>query len=76
MLFDTIDDAFSFYNSCARYAGFSVRKGSEKKRNNPMMHENLIYWKRFVCSKEGNLAEKPRSNTKGERRTNKQNGSL
>ena len=49
MLFNTIDDAFNFYNAYAKDAGFSVRKSSRKTRNDTTMHENFVYWKTFVC---------------------------
>lgn len=69
MLFNTIDDAFDFYNAYVRDAGFSVRKSSRKTRNDMTTHEYFAYWKTFVSSKEGHQAEKSGSNKVGERRT-------
>lgn len=68
MLFSTIDEAFDFYNTYAKDAGFSVRKSSEKKRIDATTKEKNIYWKRFVCSKEGHSVEKSVFNTDYERR--------
>ena len=58
MLFNTIDDAFDFYNVYAKDAGFSVRKSLKKKRMNAKKNGSYIYWKKFVCSKEGRRIEK------------------
>ena len=59
MLFNTIDYAFDFYNAYTKDVGFSVRKSSEKKRMNAEKNGSYIYWKKFVCSKEGRRIEKP-----------------
>jgi hypothetical protein len=52
MIFDTLDDVEKFYKSYAHDAGFSVRVGQQKKKN----EEILI--KRYYCSREGYSKEK------------------
>jgi hypothetical protein len=47
-LFDTLEDAESFYKNYAHSVGFSVRCSSENKNKNGVKR-----WKYFVCSKEG-----------------------
>ena len=47
MQFTSIDQAYAFYKSYAKLAGFSTRKGGE-------VHSGgIIKTKYFVCSKEG-----------------------
>lgn len=52
MKFDTIDEAFGFYNDYAKLAGFKVRKDSSRTKDREMV------WKRYLCSKEGTTDEK------------------
>ncbi|XP_073271500.1 protein FAR1-RELATED SEQUENCE 5-like [Primulina huaijiensis] len=49
MRFDSIEDAFSFYNQYARESGFSARISNNKKSK----QTNEVIWKKFVCFKEG-----------------------
>ncbi|XP_075475072.1 protein FAR1-RELATED SEQUENCE 5-like [Primulina tabacum] len=49
MRFDSIEDAFSFYNQYARESGFSARISNSKKSK----QTNEVIWKKFVCFKEG-----------------------
>ncbi|XP_073047683.1 protein FAR1-RELATED SEQUENCE 5-like [Primulina eburnea] len=49
MRFDSLEDAFSFYNQYARESGFSARMSNSKKSKKT----NEIVWKKFVCFKEG-----------------------
>ncbi|XP_073277673.1 protein FAR1-RELATED SEQUENCE 5-like [Primulina huaijiensis] len=49
MRFDSIEDAFSFYNQYSRESGFSARISNSKKSK----QTNEVIWKKFVCFKEG-----------------------
>ncbi|XP_073048393.1 protein FAR1-RELATED SEQUENCE 5-like [Primulina eburnea] len=49
MRFDSLEDAFSFYNQYARESGFSARMSNSKKSKKT----NEVVWKKFVCFKEG-----------------------
>lgn len=49
MKFESLDDAFSFYNEYARESGFSARMSNSKKSKKT----NEVIWKKFVCFKEG-----------------------
>lgn len=51
MSFANIEDAFKFYNSYAKVAGFSIRKGSKNKK------KNVVVWKKYVRAKEGQRVE-------------------
>ncbi|KAG6390848.1 hypothetical protein SASPL_148593 [Salvia splendens] len=53
MKFQSIDDAFEFYNQYAREAGFSARYSNSRK--NKMTNE--VVWKQFVCFKAGQTDE-------------------
>lgn len=53
MKFSSVDEAFSFYNQYAREAGFSARIGNSKKNKTT----NEVFWKQFVCFKEGHTDE-------------------
>ena len=49
MEFDTLDDTYRFYNNYGRSVGFSIRiYGTNKSRR-----DNVIIYRKFVCSKEG-----------------------
>ncbi|XP_062212911.1 protein FAR1-RELATED SEQUENCE 5-like [Phragmites australis] len=48
MTFPTEDEAFNFYNACARWKGFSVRKGHLSRRKC-----GTVCDRHFVCSFEG-----------------------
>lgn len=66
--FDSEEGAFQFYNTYAKYTGFSVRRHSNR------LHKTTkqLLWKRFVCAKEGKPDEykkrKKTSTDKEERR--------
>ena len=49
MIFASVDDAFIFYNSYAKYGGFGVRKSSN--RIDKKTKEEVF--KTYVCHKEG-----------------------
>ncbi|KAF3449543.1 hypothetical protein FNV43_RR10272 [Rhamnella rubrinervis] len=49
MEFQSIEEAFTFYNTYARECGFSARMSNSKKNK----ETNELVWKQFVCSKEG-----------------------
>ncbi|XP_075515325.1 protein FAR1-RELATED SEQUENCE 5-like [Primulina tabacum] len=49
MKFESLEEAFSFYNQYARESGFSARISNSKKSKKT----NEIIWKKFVCFKEG-----------------------
>ncbi|KAG6424546.1 hypothetical protein SASPL_114964 [Salvia splendens] len=53
MKFQSINDAFEFYNQYAGEAGFSARYSNSKK--NKMTNE--VVWKQFVCFKAGQTDE-------------------
>ncbi|KAG6430089.1 hypothetical protein SASPL_108150 [Salvia splendens] len=53
MQFESIDDAFEFYNQYAREAGFSARYSNSRK--NKMTNE--VVWKQLVCFKAGQTDE-------------------
>ncbi|KAG6430838.1 hypothetical protein SASPL_108911 [Salvia splendens] len=53
MKFESVDDAFEFYNQYAREAGFSARYSNSRK--NKMTNE--VVWKQFVCFKAGQTDE-------------------
>ena len=68
--FQTIEEAFTFYNAYARECGFSARMNNSRKKKGT----NEIVWKQIVCSKEGETNEYYQKNCKqlverlGERR--------
>lgn len=67
MEFESLDDAFSFYNQYAREAGFSARISNSK--NNKMTNE--VVWKKFVCFKEGHTDEiRSNKQVKGDQQKN------
>jgi len=47
MYFDSVDDAYEFYNNYAKLGGFTVRKSSQYD------HKGVTCIKYLVCSKEG-----------------------
>ncbi|XP_073015406.1 protein FAR1-RELATED SEQUENCE 5-like [Primulina eburnea] len=49
MKFESLDEAFSFYNQYARESGFSARMSNSKKSKKT----KEVIWKKFVCFKEG-----------------------
>ncbi|XP_073017887.1 protein FAR1-RELATED SEQUENCE 5-like [Primulina eburnea] len=49
MKFESLEEAFSFYNQYARESGFSARMSNSKKSKKT----NEVIWKKFVCFKEG-----------------------
>ncbi|XP_073015535.1 protein FAR1-RELATED SEQUENCE 5-like [Primulina eburnea] len=49
MKFESLEEAFSFYNQYARKSGFSARMSNSKKSKKT----NEVIWKKFVCFKEG-----------------------
>ena len=49
MEFDTIEEAYGFYNIYGRYMGFSVQIYG----TNNSHRDNMIIYRKFVCSKEG-----------------------
>ncbi|KAL2511137.1 Protein FAR1-RELATED SEQUENCE 5 [Abeliophyllum distichum] len=51
--FESHEEAYKFYNDCAREAGFSAPMANSKKKRDT----NETYWKLFVCSKEGKTNE-------------------
>ena len=51
--FQTIEEAFTFYNAYARECGFSARMNNSRKKKGT----NEIVWKQIVCSKEGETNE-------------------
>ncbi|KAL2460901.1 Protein FAR1-RELATED SEQUENCE 6 [Abeliophyllum distichum] len=51
--FESHEEAYNFYNEYAREAGFSARIANSKKNK----ETGEIYWKLFVCSKEGKTDE-------------------
>ncbi|XP_010273716.1 PREDICTED: protein FAR1-RELATED SEQUENCE 5-like isoform X2 [Nelumbo nucifera] len=64
MIFQTVDEAYEFYNTYAGHVGFSIRKESRifDKR------ANQIRYSKFCCSKEGRRAvDKRRINSKNRR---------
>ncbi|XXG83162.1 hypothetical protein AAC387_Pa10g0981 [Persea americana] len=42
-----LEEAYKFYNTYARAAGFGIRRGSDKKKRGE------VYWKQFMCAKQG-----------------------
>ena len=52
--FNSIDEAFTFYNAYARVCGFSVRKGTQRCSTK----EPVAIWCVLLCSKEGERDEK------------------
>jgi hypothetical protein len=68
--FSSVDSVHAFYNSYARRAGFSVRSSSCKYGR-----EKDLYWKMFVCAKEGhtdNKAERKQGNLRRDRAETRQ----
>ena len=63
--FESLDATYEFYNAYARKAGFSVRKSKETKKN------GMVYWKQYVCSKQGETDETWRINSEIEVRDRK-----
>ncbi|XP_075475837.1 protein FAR1-RELATED SEQUENCE 5-like [Primulina tabacum] len=57
MKFESLEDAFSFYNQYAREAGFSARISNIKRSKKT----NEVIWKKFVCFKKGHTDEIRRS---------------
>ncbi|XP_037486097.1 protein FAR1-RELATED SEQUENCE 5-like [Triticum dicoccoides] len=53
MVFEDIGSVEEFYKSYAHHCGFSVRVGQRKLLNN-----EVVQWKRFMCSREGFRSEK------------------
>nr|XP_048337433.1 protein FAR1-RELATED SEQUENCE 5-like [Ziziphus jujuba var. spinosa] len=51
--FQTIEEAFQFYNAYARECGFSARMSTSKRKKGT----NELIWKQFVCFKEGETNE-------------------
>ena len=52
MYLHDLEEAYEFYNTYARAAGFGIRRGSDKKKRGE------VYWKQFMCAKQGQRVEK------------------
>ncbi|KAK9133206.1 hypothetical protein Scep_012734 [Stephania cephalantha] len=55
MVFESEEQAYSFYNAYARRLGFSVRKGELKR-----LKSGRIYLREFLCSRQGYRAKHTR----------------
>ncbi|CAA0812459.1 Unknown protein, partial [Striga hermonthica] len=66
MKFNSLEDAYKFYNSYAKRHGFGVRKFRSRKKK-----DDIVYRKQFCCNKQGFKSKvgKERSYTKLETRT-------
>ncbi|CAL2239666.1 unnamed protein product [Prunus armeniaca] len=53
LAFKSLDETYEFYNDYAKDAGFSVRISKEKKKKETCE----VFWKRYVCFKEGETDE-------------------
>ncbi|XP_073128685.1 protein FAR1-RELATED SEQUENCE 5-like [Henckelia pumila] len=53
MRFESMEDAYSYYNQYAREFGFSARISNSQRSKKT----NEIIWKKFVCFKEGQTDE-------------------
>uniref|UniRef100_A0A8R7QYK5 FAR1 domain-containing protein n=1 Tax=Triticum urartu TaxID=4572 RepID=A0A8R7QYK5_TRIUA len=65
MTFDSMEAIEEFYKAYAHNVGFLVRIGQKKTI------DNVIVWRRFLCSKSGFRTEKvdePRTNLNGEKK--------
>ncbi|CAA0806737.1 Protein FAR1-RELATED SEQUENCE 5 [Striga hermonthica] len=65
MKFNSLEDAYEFYNSYAKRHGFGVRKFRSRKKK-----DDIVYRKQFCCNKQGFKSKvgKERSYTKLETR--------
>ncbi|CAL2257511.1 unnamed protein product [Prunus armeniaca] len=53
LAFKSLDETYKFYNDYAKDAGFSVKISKEKKKK----ETGEVFWKRYVCFKEGETDE-------------------
>ncbi|XP_073133316.1 protein FAR1-RELATED SEQUENCE 5-like [Henckelia pumila] len=53
MRFESLEDAYSFYNHYARESGFSARMSNSKRSKKT----SEVIWKKFVCFKQGQTDE-------------------
>lgn len=56
MIFQSIEEAYSFYKSYAKIAGFGVRRGSCKYKHNEK--DKVLVSKMFLCYKGGTYVDK------------------